>query len=151
CGEDEWQQSANKESDDHLWFREGKLKRKYFSARSDVVAQFFDIRAKQNQRRQSGRRDRVTFGDGFHRVADRVELIRYSANFFWQLGHHRNAPRVISDRPERVERDNDASHGQHRHHGNGDSIEAGEMKTEQDSDADKANRQSRGMLSDRKR
>ena len=97
CGEDEWQQSTNKESDDHLWFREGKLKRKYFAARSDVITQFFDIRAKQNQRCQSGRGDGVTLGDRFHRVADRVELIRHSANFLRQVAHYCHAARVVGD------------------------------------------------------
>ena len=106
-----------------------------------VRFQFFDIRTKQNERGETGGRDRVAFRDRFHRVADGVQLIRHDANSFRQIAHYRDAARVVGDRPERIERNDNSRHRQHRHHRDRDSIKTGKVKAEQDRDADESNRQ----------
>ena len=117
--------------------------------RSDVRFEFLDVRAEENEGGQSGGRDRVTFGHGLHRVADRVEFVGHGAHFLRQIAHHRDAAGVVGDRSERIERDDDSRHRQHRHHRDRDSVKTGEMKTEQNRDADETDRQRSCMLADR--
>src|SRR5437870_9892877 len=72
--ENKRQQTAEKETDDHLWFVQGKLEHKRFAVAHHMGLQFLNIRSEENERGQPCRRDRVSFGYGFHRVADRVQL-----------------------------------------------------------------------------
>ena len=71
------------------------------------------------------------------------------AYLFRQIAHYRYAAGIVGNRTERIERDDDAGHGQHRHHGYGDSVKTTKVKTQQNSDCDKANRQRGGVLTNR--
>ena len=112
-------------------------------------AQFLDVGTEENQRRQSGRSDGVAFGHGFHRVADCVELVGHAANFLRQIAHDRDAAGVVRDRPEGIERNDNARHRQHAHDRDRDAVKSGEMIAEQNGEADKTDRQRGGVLSDR--
>ena len=65
--------------------------------------QFFNIGTEQNQRRQTGGRNRIAFRHRFHRVADSVELVRGCANFFRQIAHDGNPAGVVRDRAKGIE------------------------------------------------
>ena len=118
------------------------------SRADEVRAQFFDVGTEKHERRQSGRGDGVTFRHRLHRVADGIEFVRHAAHFLRQIAHHRDAARVVRDRAERIERNDDAGHREHAHDRDGDSVKSGEMKAEQNREADETNRQRGRMLSD---
>src|SRR5205823_372218 len=96
--EDEWQESADEKSDDDFRIIERELKREHIAPPRDMPAQFFHVRPEQHQRRQSRRSDGITFGDSFHGIANRVEVICYGPNFLWQMGHHCDTASVVCDR-----------------------------------------------------
>ncbi len=107
CGENEWQQTAEKEANDHFRFCERKMK---FGVSNVMRPQFLDIRSEKNQRGQSRRRDRITLRNSFHRVANGIELVGNHAHLFWQIAHHCYAAGVVGDRSERIERDDNSRH-----------------------------------------
>ena len=125
CGENERQQSTDEKSDDHFWFFERELIGKNVATRGDVLAQLFYVRTKQNQRRQSCRSDRVTFGDGFHCVADRIQFVGDGTNFLGQIAHHCHAARVISDGAKGVHRQHVRGGHEHAHRRNCRAEDAG--------------------------
>ena len=108
--------------------------------------EFFHVGTEKNQCSQTRRRDSVTFCYRLHRVTNGIELVCRSAHFFAQLTHDRDAAGVIRNGAKGIERNDDSCHRQHGHHGDGDPVEIGEAVTEQNRDANKTDRQSRGML-----
>ena len=65
--------------------------------------EFLHVRAKQNQRCQTGRSNGIALGHGLHGIADGVELVGDVAHLVGQLAHHCNAASVIGDWTERIE------------------------------------------------
>ena len=99
-------------------------------AHCDVVANLhlslssLQERSEQHDRGQTGRTDGIAFRDGLGGVADRVERIGYLADRLGHLGHLGDAARVVGDRAEGVDRDDDSGHREHRHDGDCDPVQA---------------------------
>ena len=93
-----------------------------------------------------GRSDGVALGDGLHRVADGVEFVGDFADAVGQVAHDGDAARVVGDRAERIERDDDARHRQHAHHRDGDAVKSARVVAGQDRDGDADHRQRRRPL-----
>jgi hypothetical protein len=135
--EHEGQQAADEETDDDLGIVQRKFEGVVAARRNEVGAQFLHVGTKENERGQAGRGDRISLRYRLHRIPDGVQLVGNAANFLWQITHDRDAARVIGDRTKGIEGDNDSGHGKHAHDGDGDAIQTGEMKAQQDRDADK--------------
>src|SRR5215831_9314703 len=144
--EDEWKQSAEEQADDHLWIGKRKLEYKWLTVTCDVHCEFLHVRPKQNERCEASRSNGVAFGHCLHRVAHRVELIGDIAYFTGQLAHYSDTASIVGNRTERIERDDDSCHGQHRHDGDRDSVKAAKMKAQQNCNCNEAYWQRGGML-----
>ena len=112
--------------------------------------EFLNVGTEENERGETGGGDGIAFGDGFHGIADGIELVGAFANRFRHAGHHGDPARVVGDGPEGVEGDDDACHGEHGHDGDGDAVEPCEVVAEEDGDADKADGEGGGVGTDGK-
>ena len=112
--------------------------------------EFLNVGTKENERGETGGGDGITFGNGFHGIADGVELVGTFANRFRHAGHDCDPARVVGDGAEGVEGYDDACHGEHGHDGDGDAVESCEVVAEEDGDADKANGEGGGVGTDGK-
>ena len=90
----------------------------------------------QDQRAETGRADRVAFGDGFGGVADGVERIGGFANRIIEARHFGDAAGVVGDRTEGVERHDHAGKRQHRGDGDADADQAAHRVGEDDAGDD---------------
>ena len=103
--------------------------------------EFLNVGTKKDERGETGGGDGITFGNGFHGIADGVELVGTFANRFRHAGHDCDPARVVGDGAEGVEGYDDACHGEHGHDGDGDAVESCEVVAKEDGDADKADGQ----------
>ena len=76
------------------------------------------IGVEKHQSAEAGRADRIALGDGFRRIADRVERVGHAPDLLGQAGHLGDAAGVVGHRAEGVERDDHA--GEPEHCGDGD-------------------------------
>ena len=86
-------------------------------------------RVEQHERGERGRADRVSLGDRLGRVADGVERVGDVPDLLGEVGHLGDPAGVVGDRPERVERDDQARQRQLRHHGDADAVDPGGSST----------------------
>ena len=108
---------------------------------ADLVLQLDLERREEHERGQRGRADRVALGDRLRRVADRVERIGDVADLLGHVRHLGDAAGVVGDRPEGVERDDQAGQRQLRHHRDADAVDPGELVREEDAEHDDQRRQ----------
>jgi len=149
-GKDEGEESADEEADNDLRFGQGKLEAGHSCTQGEEVGfQFLNVASKKNERGEACGSDRVAFGHGFHGIADGVEFIGSLSDRFGHAGHHCDATGVIGNRAECIERDDDSSHGEHRHDGDRNSVEACEVVAEEDGDPDEADGESGRVGPDR--
>ena len=113
-----------------------------------LIGEFLQERCKQHHGRETCGADSIAFGDGFGRVAHGVERIGYRAYGFRHLRHLGDAARIVGDRPERIDRDDDPGHREHRHHGDADAVEARKAVGNEDADHDRQCRQRRRLHRD---
>ena len=99
----------------------------------------------QHERREHGRTDRVALRDGLRRVADRVERVGDVADLLGQLRHLGDAARVVRDRTESVERDDQAGQRKLGDDGDRDAVDAGELVCAQDRQRQDERRGSRAL------
>jgi hypothetical protein len=99
----------------------------------------------QHQRRETGRADRVAFGDRLGRVADRVERVGDLADVLRQARHLGDAAGVVGDRAVGVERDDHAGHRQHGGRGDRDAVQPFELVGAPDRGADREHGQRGGL------
>ena len=102
-------------------------------------------RREQHERGQHGRADRVALRDGLRRVADRVERIGDGADLLGHVRHLGDAAGVVGDRPEGVERDDQAAEAELRHDGDADAVDPAELVGAVDAERQHDRRQ-RGRL-----
>ena len=110
-----------------------------------LLLQLEEEGVEQHQRGERGRADRVPLGDGLGRVADRVERVGDVAHVLRQFRHLGDAARVVGDRAERVERDDQAGQRELRHHGDRDAVDAGELVGAEDREHEHQHRGRRGL------
>ena len=89
-------------------------------------------RREQHQRGQRRGADRVALRDRLGRVADRVERVGDVADVLGQLGHLGDAARVVGDRPERVEGDDQAGQRELGDDGDRDPVDARQLVGDED-------------------
>ena len=148
-GEDEGKESADEEADNDLGFGEGEFEAGHSRTQGKEVGfQLLNVASEKYKRGKTCGGDRIAFGHGFHGIADGVEFIGPLANRFRHARHHRDSSRVIRDRSEGIEGDDDSSHGEHRHDGDGNAVEACEVVAEEDGDPDEADGESSGVGAD---
>ena len=99
----------------------------------------------QHDRGEHGRADRVALGHGLGGVADRVERVGHVADLFGQVGHLGDAARVVGDRAERVERDDQAGQRQLAHDRHADAVDTGQLPGDEDAEHEHERRQRRGL------
>ena len=87
--------------------------------------EFFLKAGEQHDRREHRGADRVALRDGLRRVPDRVEPIGDFAHLLGQIGHLGDPTRVVGDRAEGVERDDQARQREQAHGGDADPVDAG--------------------------
>ena len=102
--------------------------------------QFVGVVGEKHQRSQTGRADGVAFGDGFGGVAHRVQRIGDVAHAGRKFGHFGDTAGVVGDGAVGVERDHDAGHAQHGGGGNGNAVQAAQVKGAVDGGAHKQHR-----------
>ena len=110
-----------------------------------LTGQFALERREQDQRGQRGRADRVALGDRLGRVADRVERIGDVAHLLGQVRHLGDTAGVVGDRPEGVERDDQAAERELPHHGDADAVDARELVGAEDRQRDHQRRSGGGL------
>ena len=148
--EDEGKESADEETDNDLGFGEGEFEAGHSgSERMEMDFQLLNVASKKNKRGETSGGDRIAFGHGFHSIADGVEFIGPLADRLGHAGHHCDATGVVGDRAECIEGDDDSGHGEHRHDGDGNAVEACEVVAQEDGDPDKADGESGGVRADR--
>ena len=148
-GEDEGKESADEEADNDLGFGEGEFEAGHSRTQGKEVGfQLLNVASEKYKRGKTCGGDRIAFGHRFHGVADGVEFIGPLANRFGHARHHSDSSRVIRDRSECIEGDDDSGHGEHRHDGNGNAVEAGEVVAKENGDPDEADGESRGVGAD---
>ena len=107
-----------------------------FVGAGDEELEVLVIGGEQHQRAEPGRADGVALGHRLGGVADGVERVGRFAHLLRQAGHFGDAAGVVGDRPERIERDDDAGKRQHRRHRDGDAEQAGKVIADQDAGDD---------------
>jgi len=110
-----------------------------------VRLQVLGVRHEEDEGGEAGGADRVALGDGLGRVADRVERVGGGADLVRQVGHLGDTAGVVGDRPVRVDGDDDAGHGEHRHHRDGDTVQAGQLIGDEDAGGDDDHGQGCGL------
>ena len=108
---------------------------------ADEVVQVRRIGREQHERAEARGTDRIALGDGFGRVAHRVERVGRLAHVAFEARHFRDAAGIVRHRTERIERHDHAGERQHRRNRNRDSEQAREAVGEHDADADDQRRQ----------
>ena len=99
----------------------------------------------QDQRRQRGGADRVPLGHRLGRVADRVERVGDVANVLRQVRHLGDAAGVVGDRPEGVERDDQAGQRELGHDRDADAVDPGELVRSEDREHQHQHGRRRGL------
>ena len=79
---------------------------------SGASLQFLDVGAEEHQRGEARRGDGVTLGHGLHRVAHGIEFVGDLRALPSAARHDGDAARVVRDRAEGIERDDDARHAE---------------------------------------
>ena len=87
-----------------------------------MVFQVHKVRTEEDDRRKTRAGDRVSLGYRLHRVSHRVEFVSDRPHPFGKPAHDRYTPRVVGNRSEGIERDDDSRHCQHGHDCHGNSI-----------------------------
>ena len=114
----------------------------------EVILQIHKVAAEEHDCGEARAGDRVAFRHGLHRVADGVEFVRRLAHFGREAAHHGDAACVVSDGPERIERDDDAGHREHGHDCDGDAVEPGKCVGAPNSSTDAKHHRRGGLLAD---
>ena len=73
-----------------------------------MVLEVNEIRTEEDDCGQAGAGDGIPFGDRLHGIPDRIEFIGDGSDRLGQTTHHGNAAGIVCNRPEGIERDNDA-------------------------------------------
>ena len=143
--EEEGQQAADEEADDD----ERVLKAERYLDIGEVVAEVLGIDGEQHQRRKTGGADGVALGHRLGGVADGVEGVGDLAHVVRQVRHLGDAPRVVGDRAEGVQGDDDAGKGEHGGGGDGQAEQAGAHERDEDPGANHQHRRRRRLHGDR--
>ena len=114
----------------------------------EVILQIDEVAPEKHHGCEAGAGDCVAFGNRFHRIADRVELIGGFAHFAGKFAHDGDAARVVRNWAECVEGDDDSSHGEHRHHRDGDAVKTGKCVAAPNGRSDAEHHGRRGLLAD---
>ncbi len=101
----------------------------------DVVG----VGGEQHQRAEARRADRVALGDRFGGVADRIERVGRNSNFRRQVRHFRDTAGIVCHRSIGIQRHDHSSKRQHRRCSNGDAVETGFAKGNDNADRDDDN------------